>query len=608
MKPNRVHRVYFYVLVVIFCSLPFELNAEEISSDNGLPRIGEVVPIPMTDDNQGNRTGIFTVDVKNFDVLLMVYSLSQQPGSYPIRLISEKGFSKKIKLPLYVKKTTIPTATAYAEYYFRRRSAYPSQFVESSESSPMSSPDTTRDFWVRRVEEPDKFVKVSADLKFHGQRCLIYRDKNIPDDFMPSDQIEEIGTRFDNEIYPSCRTHFGAESDINGDSRITIVITGMVSNHAAFFDQKDLFPDVPYSNKQETIFLRVPPYRVPTHFFTATLAHELQHLININQRVFLRHTYPEERWLDEGLSYLAEYLYGSQGTTTHAYTFLSSPQNYSLLYFTKPYGENQGTLGAVYLFMRYLVDRYGKSILPKLVQSEKRGIANVEAATGIDFPTLYRDWAAALFLSGTGLNPDPVFNYRSLNLRGLQAPIQIFRVPIRYFLNGPAERIINLHKEKLEKRPFESSVEAMGVQYLRLKAPETPVRLKLIGSPESRLEAAFIYLPKDFELAPQAPVETLEGILLDSPLPLVYPTKKKITISGKVIHPGVEKVGLRFEPQWDNLNQQALTLWSDVDAEGSFSFTFQFHPKQRGDFLIGVGLFTNPLEAPVKENIWVRVQ
>jgi hypothetical protein len=560
----------------------------------------------MIEDNEGNRTGFFTIDPKNTDALLMVYSLSQSSGSHPFRIISEKDFSKKVRLPMYVQKNTILTSTAYAEYYFRRRVIDLSQFADVPGSFQVISPDISKDFWVRRVEEPDKFTKVTADLKFNGQRCLIYRDKSISDDFISSEQIDQIGSKFDNEIYQTNQAYFGTESDINGDSKITILITGIISSHAAFFDQKDLFPEVPYSNRQEIIFLRVTPHRAPIDFFTSTLAHEFQHLISMNQRVFLRHSYPEERWLDEGLSYMAEYLSGSQGNITHAYSFLSTPHNYSLLHFTKPYGENQGTLGAIYLFMRYLVDRYGESILSKLAQTESRGIANVEAATGTDFQTLYRDWIAAMFLSDTGLNPDPIFNYKSLQLRGLQSPIQVFRIPIRYFLNGPAEQVLELRKDGLEKGSFGSSVEAMGVQYLRVRGSNTPVSLKLVGTQASKLEAALIYLPKDYRPTPHAPVHIIEGITLDTPLPLLYSIRKKAALTGKVLNPGIKKVGIRFEPQASTPSSGRITVWSPVDFDGSFKFNFKFRDK--GDFLMGVGLFADQQEATIKENIWVRVE
>lgn len=596
MKLRRGWRVsYACLLILAFCLLPFNFSAGEIPI-----KVGEVIPVSMINDENGNRTGSFTVNTRSSDVLLMVYSLSDSPGSHPFRLVSEKASLKKIKLPLYVRKATIPTATVYAEYYFRNRMRV-IHFSEDSEPSRVTTSHPSKDFWVRRIENPEKFVKISADLKFTGEKCLIYKDKNIPDELIPSKRIAEIGVKFDKEIYPTNRTYFGVESDINKDSRITILITGMISNHAAFFDQKDLFPHVPYSNGQEIVFLRVPIHHASPDFFATSLAHEFQHLILINQRVFLRHAYPEERWLDEGLAYMAEYMNGSQAAITHAYTFLSAPQNYSLFDFTKPHGENQGTLGAVYLFMRYLVDRYGESILSKLAQTEKRGVANIEAATGIDFPTLYRDWIAALFLSNTGLNPNPIFNYKSLHLRDLQPPIRLFHVPIRYFFNGPVEKVLDL-----KKVDFKSTVEAMGVHYLRLKGSKDSVSLKLIGTQESKLEAAFIYLPKDYHPVPQAPVQIIEGATLDSPLPLLYPAKKKITLSGKVLNPDVKKVGLRFEPQQGSSTRKGLTAWSPVDSEGSFKLTFKFHHK--GNFLMGMGLFVDPEEAPVKENIWVRIE
>jgi len=602
-------RFYFFTAFCLLAPLAFFAKAEEDLPGTASPKVGEILPIPLVDDENHQRTGLFTVDTGNSDVLLMVYSLSQSPGSHSFRLSLGTGSSKKARPPAYARKPTIPTATAYAEYYFRQRLFYLDQFLNDLEPSSITLPRSSRDFWVRRIEDPNNFIRVSADLKFNGQKCLIYLDKTLSEEFISPEQIVQIGSTFDNKIYPAVQTYFGTESDVNRDTKITVLVTGLVSTHAAFFDQKDLFPEVAYSNGQEIIFLRVPLHPVPIDFFTTTLAHEFQHLVTFNQRVFLRHSYPEERWLDEGLSYMAEYLTGNSATVTHAYSFLSAPQNFSLVHFTRAYGENQGTLGAIYLFMRYLVDRYGESILAKLTQTDRRGIANVEAATGVDFAALYRDWIAALFLSDTGLNSNPIFNYRSLKLRSLQPSVQIFRVPIRYFLNGPAEKVLDLRKARTAERPlFEGSVEAIGVQYLRLRGSEEPVPLKLVGSQESKLEAALIYLPKGYKLVPQAPAEIIEDVILDAPLPLLYPAGKKMTLSGKVLNPDVKKVGLRFEPQDGNSGRENLTFWSLVDAEGTFKLKIKFPPKYKGDFLMGMGLFVNPEEAPVKENIWVKVE
>jgi hypothetical protein len=77
--------------------------------------------------------------------------------------------------------------------------------------------------------------------------------------------------------------------------------------------------------------------------------------------------------------------------------------------------------GSTYLFLRWCVDQYGPGLLPALVRSDRRGIDNLEAATGSRFADLYRRWSLALFRSGMDPVPAPSLaaddGYRSVDLR-----------------------------------------------------------------------------------------------------------------------------------------------------------------------------------------------
>ena len=51
--------------------------------------------------------------------------------------------------------------------------------------------------------------------------------------------------------------------------------------------------------------------------FNLTMAHELQHLVNFNQKVFVQGSPAgQDTWINEGLSNAAEYVYRQRGAAT----------------------------------------------------------------------------------------------------------------------------------------------------------------------------------------------------------------------------------------------------------------------------------------------------
>ena len=92
-------------------------------------------------------------------------------------------------------------------------------------------------------------------------------------------------------------------------------------------------------------------------------------------------------------------------------------------------------------FCAWCVDQYGPGLLPTLIESRLRGIANLEEATGCAFSELYRRWSVALFMSGLDPAAEPVRGvYRSLDMRG---PIEDWELAgpraTRVSPGGPAE-------------------------------------------------------------------------------------------------------------------------------------------------------------------------
>ena len=128
------------------------------------------------------------------------------------------------------------------------------------------------------------------------------------------------------------RSAFGAESDVDRDGRVSVLMTPVVNRLTptedcdvefitGFFFALDVDPafrDDQRSNQVEVLYSLVAD---PTGSITCehsaerirrlvpvTFSHELQHMINYNQHVLRRQGDSETLWLNEAMSHLAEEL------------------------------------------------------------------------------------------------------------------------------------------------------------------------------------------------------------------------------------------------------------------------------------------------------------
>ena len=236
---------------------------------------------------------------------------------------------------------------------------------------------------------------------------------------------------------PTAARTMGLARDIDGDGRFTVLLSSWLTRlaggrHAVdgFVRGADLDPnlDAPFSNRCDMMYLSTTLATGP-HLRTV-MAHEYTHAVTFSARVadaarLGRPAVEEEGWLEEGLAHLAEDLHAFSRSNLdyRVSAFLSNPERYRLVvddYYTADLFRSHGNRGGTYLFLRWCADVYGPGLLPALIRSERRGVANLEAATGLAFEELYRRWSIALFLGGleSGRDRAPVGGFRSINPRG----------------------------------------------------------------------------------------------------------------------------------------------------------------------------------------------
>jgi len=280
------------------------------------------------------------------------------------------------------------------------------------------------------------YLAVEGRLTGVGRRVQVYvdaRDTAI----VGAEVIRDVVGTFDERIHPTAARTMGLARDIDGDGRFTVLLSSWLTRlaggrHAVdgFVRGADLDLNLkpPFSNRCDMMYLSSTLGTGP-HLRTV-MAHEYTHAVTFSAKVAAaarlgRPAVEEEGWLEEGLAHLAEDLYAFSRSNLdyRVSAFLSRPERYRLVvddYYTADLFRSHGNRGGTYLFLRWCADVYGPGLLPALIRSERRGVANLEAATGLAFEELYRRWSIALFLGGleSGRDRAPVGGFRSVNPRG----------------------------------------------------------------------------------------------------------------------------------------------------------------------------------------------
>lgn len=286
---------------------------------------------------------------------------------------------------------------------------------------------------------PGNYEQVTAELRYPGLHCLIYTDVDtLAGGNLSLEQIREFGLTFDTQIHLTNTTFFGTESDVDGNQRVIILITpvvnrltpkGSTSFIGGFFLPVDLFAPgggipVGTTNQAEIFYVLasdpggfwgpVQPDTFVAQENVKTIAHEYEHLISFSFRLLgYGVQYAQTTWLEEGMAHMAEDLNDiNTSNFGRANRYLSDPGNISLEHNQAPIPQR----GGIYLFLRYLGDRFGETIYKGLLQSKCVGRSCIENVTNENFYWTVDDFLATLYLSGKGITASDTYNYRSIDL------------------------------------------------------------------------------------------------------------------------------------------------------------------------------------------------
>jgi len=290
------------------------------------------------------------------------------------------------------------------------------------------------------------FKTVNARLAYAGTNILLYVDTLTAANGFATGDLSGIGNLFDRTLYPIDIDAFGQPSDIDQNGHLIMLMTPVVNALvtsadcnkdgyiAGFFTGYDLASRTADSNQGEVFYTVAPDpagvsscaHTVDDIEFTvpATFLHEVQHLINFSQHVIVHNaSEPEEGWLDEGLSIVAEEL-GSRyyeqkfppptgrtntlqlfpdssqgfigGVLTNSYAYLLKPDTATVTLHSDA-DDGLAWRGSVWLLVRWLGDLKGEGIYKRLEATTLIGTANIEAAAGESFQGLFSDFGIAMY-------------------------------------------------------------------------------------------------------------------------------------------------------------------------------------------------------------------
>ncbi|PYO62718.1 MAG: hypothetical protein DMD70_05245 [Gemmatimonadetes bacterium] len=295
--------------------------------------------------------------------------------------------------------------------------------------------------------KPSTLSSVTATALKVGTHIAIYVDNAAPQPGLTQSDLDNLRAVFDTRLYETDTLAFGRESDIDSNGMVIVLMTGKVNALvtsaqctnptggyvAGYFFGADLITTPPFAtgNGAEIFYSIVPDPSgtlscahsvvAVSQIVPVTFVHEFQHMISFNQHFLVRGNFPEDLWLNEGLSHYAEenggrtflpdtgtfcrYVFGDLYNSAQYFT---APHNYFLVD-TAGIG-GLANRGAYWLFVRYLVDQVGATLgsadsaTRRLDGTALTGAANVSNATGgTAFPTVLAHWGLANYVSDLSL-------------------------------------------------------------------------------------------------------------------------------------------------------------------------------------------------------------
>ncbi len=288
----------------------------------------------------------------------------------------------------------------------------------------------SRNFYVDPVYDSSGRTWVLTTLRHIGKKSYFYIEDKWWNSLSSYKKIQaeriikDLAIEFDNVIYPKLTNIFGEVWDpgIDGDSRITILMSRLKRTAGGYFDSCHEYPRSQCSSSNEREMIYVNADFILDSKINSFLVHEFQHLISWNQKERLTGL-KEDIWLNELRSEYVPTLLGYSdpysGSVLEARVkkFLSDPSD--------PLGEWTGKAadyGAISLLGHYLANQFGEELFSLMSKNHFVGIRSInqaleEAGYSEDFNEVFTNWSLANYYNSLGMGRGGKYGYTNPNLK-----------------------------------------------------------------------------------------------------------------------------------------------------------------------------------------------
>lgn len=259
-----------------------------------------------------------------------------------------------------------------------------------------------KSFWAMNVDTV-RYFEVTASLRYITPHMYFWIEDGVR--YNESD-LQRLGDTFENEMYPTNRAFFGSEwtPGVDEDPRIYILyVRGTGASNAGYFSSSDsLNPLVSdYSNGHEMFVFNADNMDLAAEDTYSTLAHEFQHMIHFNT------DRNEDTWMNEGFSVVAELL--NDYPVFFDFYYIMDP-DLNLTDWSPNPGSNGPHYGQSFLYLAYLLDRFGDDVTQAVVKHPENGLESIDLTlaelnvtdpqTGnvVTADDVFMDWAATMWL------------------------------------------------------------------------------------------------------------------------------------------------------------------------------------------------------------------
>jgi immune inhibitor A len=279
------------------------------------------------------------------------------------------------------------------------------QNIPTTVPAPATPPKVgdVKKLWVSN-EDVNQFFQVTATLRYAGQHLYFWIQNGVP---FNQNAVKALVDAFDTKIYPTDRSFFGSEwtPGVDNDPHLyALYARGLGSVVAGYFSSQDEYPPevFQYSNAHEMFDINADVVSLSDPYVYSTIAHEFQHMIHWNL------DRNEDLWMNEGFSVLAQFINGYTGggfDTSYALNPDLQLNDWSL-----DHASNGPHYGAAFLYLDYLLGRFGSKVTQAVVNSPLNGLNSIDAvmpSQGIKDPQtgkvitadgIFTDWTIANYL------------------------------------------------------------------------------------------------------------------------------------------------------------------------------------------------------------------